>query len=139
MTPGANTLAVEVYRWSDGSFLEDQDMFRLSGIFRDVYLWSRAADHIRDFENRTDLDAAYRDGTLETAVAVRNARPAFAGVSASRWSCSTQAGKPVGDAGVEASRDRRRRRGDGEARRAGPRAAQVVGRRAESLHRCSSR
>ena len=33
-------LAVEVYRWSDGSFLEDQDMFRMSGIFRDVYLWS---------------------------------------------------------------------------------------------------
>ena len=40
---GPNVLAVEVYRWSDGSYLEDQDMFRLSGIFRDVYLWSTAA------------------------------------------------------------------------------------------------
>ena len=39
---GPNVLAVEVYRWSDGSYLEDQDMFRLSGIFRDVYLWSTA-------------------------------------------------------------------------------------------------
>ena len=48
-------LAVEVYRWSDGSYLEDQDMFRLSGIFRDVYLWSTAAGHIRDFEIRTDV------------------------------------------------------------------------------------
>lgn len=36
--PGKNILAVEVYRWSDGSYLEDQDMFRLSGIHRDVYL-----------------------------------------------------------------------------------------------------
>ena len=45
---GPNTLAVEVYRWSDGSYLEDQDMFRLSGIFRDVYLWStRAAARAR--------------------------------------------------------------------------------------------
>lgn len=62
--PGANLLAVEVYRFSDGSFLEDQDMFRLSGIFRDVYLWSTAASHVRDFEVRTDLDEAYRDATL---------------------------------------------------------------------------
>ena len=36
--PGNNVVAVEVYRWSDGSYLEDQDMFRLSGIHRDVYL-----------------------------------------------------------------------------------------------------
>jgi beta-galactosidase len=47
--PGANVLAVEVYRWSDGSLLEDQDMFRLSGIFRDVVLWSAGERHIRDF------------------------------------------------------------------------------------------
>ena len=45
-----------MYRYSDGSFLEDQDMFRLSGIFRDVYLWSTPAQHVRDFEVRTDLD-----------------------------------------------------------------------------------
>ena len=63
--PGANTLAVEVYRFSDGSFLEDQDMFRLSGIFRDVYLSSPGSIHLRDAEIRTPLDAAYRDGRLE--------------------------------------------------------------------------
>ena len=68
--PGANTLAVEVYRWSDGSFLEDQDMWRLSGIFRDVYLWSPAAVHVRDFEIHADLDDAYRDGTLRVSAKV---------------------------------------------------------------------
>jgi beta-galactosidase len=61
---GRNLIAVEVYRFSDGSFLEDQDMFRLSGIYRDVYLWSTANQHIRDFEVQTDLDENYRDATL---------------------------------------------------------------------------
>ena len=69
---GSNVLAVEVYRFSDGSFLEDQDMFRLSGIFRDVYLWTTAAQHVRDFEISTDLDTAYRDATLGLNVELRN-------------------------------------------------------------------
>lgn len=73
LRPGANALAVEVYRWSDGSFLEDQDMFRLSGIYRDVYLWSAAPQHIRDFEVKTDLDENYRDATLDVRMAVNNA------------------------------------------------------------------
>lgn len=73
LRPGDNTLAVEVYRFSDGSFLEDQDMFRLSGIFRDVYLWSTAAEHVRDFEIHTDLDAAYRDAMLTVKALVNNA------------------------------------------------------------------
>ena len=47
---GENLVAVQVYRWCDGSYLEDQDMFRFSGIFRDVSLWSRAKDGIWDFE-----------------------------------------------------------------------------------------
>ena len=45
---GRNRLAVEVYRWSDGSYLEDQDMWRLSGIFRSVQLWVRPLVHISD-------------------------------------------------------------------------------------------
>jgi len=65
ITPGENQLAVEVYRWSDGSYLEDQDMWRLSGIFRPVYLYSTAAARIRDFTVRTVLDADYQDATLE--------------------------------------------------------------------------
>ena len=51
-----NILAVEVYRWSDGSYLEDQDMWRLSGIYRDVYLYSTPKVHIRDFFISCDLD-----------------------------------------------------------------------------------
>jgi len=78
--PGSNLLAVEVYRYSDGSFLEDQDMFRLSGIFRDVYLWSPAAQHVRDFEVKTDLDARYRDATLGVRAMVVNTGKAAAAV-----------------------------------------------------------
>jgi beta-galactosidase len=67
-----NVLAVEVYRWSDGSFLEDQDMWRLSGIFRDVYLWSTPALHVRDVDVQTDLDERYRDATLRVRAMVAN-------------------------------------------------------------------
>ena len=49
MHVGKNRLAVEVYRWSDGSYLEDQDMWRLSGIFREVQLWVRPLVHISDY------------------------------------------------------------------------------------------
>jgi beta-galactosidase len=69
---GKNLMAVEVYRFSDGSFLEDQDMFRLSGIYRDVYLWSTADRHIYDFEVQTDLDKNYRDATLKIKSRVIN-------------------------------------------------------------------
>ena len=64
LKPGENTLAVEVYRWSDGSYLEDQDMWRLSGIYRNVYLFAAPQVHIRDFAVRTDLDDNYTDATL---------------------------------------------------------------------------
>ncbi|MEI6075205.1 MAG: glycoside hydrolase family 2 TIM barrel-domain containing protein [Verrucomicrobiota bacterium] len=63
--PDLNQFAVEVYRWSDGSYLEDQDMWRLSGIFRPVYLYSTAAARICDFTVRTDLDADGRAATLQ--------------------------------------------------------------------------
>jgi len=49
MREGRNKLAVEVYRWCDGSYLEDQDMWRLSGIFREVQLWVRPLVHIADY------------------------------------------------------------------------------------------
>ncbi|NLG27413.1 MAG: DUF4981 domain-containing protein, partial [Chloroflexi bacterium] len=72
VTPGPNVLAVQVLRWSDGSYLEDQDFWRLSGIYRDVYLYARPQAHIRDFWARTALDAAYRDATLSVDVDLRN-------------------------------------------------------------------
>jgi beta-galactosidase len=70
--PGENTVAVEVYRWSDGSYLEDQDMWRLSGIDRDVYLLARNPVHIRDFFCRTDFDGNYRDAQAQVRANVRN-------------------------------------------------------------------
>jgi beta-galactosidase len=69
---GENLLAARVYRWSDGSYLEDQDFWRLSGIYRDVVLRAAPSVHVCDYAVRTDLDAAYRDATLRVEVAVRN-------------------------------------------------------------------
>ncbi len=71
--PGENQLAVENIRWSDGSFLEDQDMWRMSGIFRDVYLWSPPDVHVRDLEVKTDLDDSYQDATLRVSLSLENA------------------------------------------------------------------
>lgn len=72
LKPGENILACEVYRWSDGSYLECQDFWRLSGIFRNVYLWAAPKVHIRDFEVRTDLDERYRDAELGLEVELVN-------------------------------------------------------------------
>lgn len=69
---GSNSMAVEVYRFSAGTYIEDQDMWRLSGIFRNVTLWSAPAVHLRDFRVTTDLDAGYRNATLRVAAKVRN-------------------------------------------------------------------
>jgi beta-galactosidase len=65
---GRNTVAVEVYRYSDGSYLEDQDFFRLSGIQRSVWLHARPASYIRDFFARPDLVNNYTDGRLSLGV-----------------------------------------------------------------------
>lgn len=64
LVEGENTLAVMVMRWSDGSYLEDQDMWWLSGIFRDVTLLSKPKNCIEDVFITPDLDACYRDGSL---------------------------------------------------------------------------
>ena len=69
---GENVVAVEVYRNSDASFLEAQDMFRLPGIFRTVSLTATAAVQLRDVRVRTDLDNAYKDGVANVEVDVRN-------------------------------------------------------------------
>ncbi|TFG15403.1 MAG: DUF4981 domain-containing protein [Promethearchaeota archaeon] len=69
---GTNLLAVEVYRWSDGSYLEDQDMWRLSGIYRDVYLYSTPQLHIRDFFVYCDLDNNYKDANLKIKIKIHN-------------------------------------------------------------------
>jgi beta-galactosidase len=70
LKPGKNDVAVEVYRWSDGSYLEDQDMWRLSGIYRDVYLVARPQVYIHDIIVRTDFDDDYRDAVLRLSAVV---------------------------------------------------------------------
>lgn len=69
---GENTLAVEVYRWSDGSYLECQDFWRISGIERDVFLYSTPKVRIRDFFAKADLDAQYKNGLLNLDVDLKN-------------------------------------------------------------------
>jgi beta-galactosidase len=70
--PGKNTLAVEVYRFTSGSYLENQDMWRLSGIFRNVTLWSAPQEHVRDYFIKTNLDKQYRDADVTVTAKVKN-------------------------------------------------------------------
>lgn len=65
---GENDLAVELYRFSSGSYLEDQDMWKMSGIERDVYLISRTNNHIKDFFVHASLDENYTNGILDVDV-----------------------------------------------------------------------
>lgn len=69
---GNNLLAVEVYRWSDGSFLECQDFWRISGIERDVYLYARPAVYIRDYFAHAGLTSDYAEGDFKLNVDVIN-------------------------------------------------------------------
>ena len=71
-----NTISVQVYRWSTGSYLENQDFIRLSGIFRDVNLYSKADMEIRDFFLKPTLNSDYSIGTLSVDVDVRNLKGA---------------------------------------------------------------
>ena len=65
LKPGKeNLIAFQIFRWCDGSYLEDQDFFRLSGIARECYLYARNKKHIKDIRVTPDLDAQYTDGSL---------------------------------------------------------------------------
>ncbi|WP_298845346.1 glycoside hydrolase family 2 TIM barrel-domain containing protein, partial [uncultured Clostridium sp.] len=72
LVEGENKLSVEVYRWCDASWLEDQDFWRLSGIFRDVYLYSTPKVHIYDFSVVTQLDEKYENSELIIKAKVTN-------------------------------------------------------------------
>lgn len=69
---GSNTIAVEVYQYSSGTWLEDQDMWRLHGIFRNVNIWSAPQIHMRDFFVKQDLDKEYKDASLEIVTKIKN-------------------------------------------------------------------
>ncbi|MCZ4695552.1 DUF4981 domain-containing protein [Ancylomarina euxinus] len=72
LVKGDNVLAVEVYRWSDGSYLECQDFWRISGIERDVYLYSTPKVRIRDFFVHADLDSQYKNGIFSLDMELKN-------------------------------------------------------------------
>ncbi|MEU6348390.1 glycoside hydrolase family 2 TIM barrel-domain containing protein [Streptomyces sp. NPDC047072] len=83
---GTNQIAVEVYRYSDGDWLEDQDMIRLSGIFRSVHLYSTPAVHLRDFKLDTPLNDTYDAAELAVTASVRD----YAGGNVGRYTVETQ-------------------------------------------------
>lgn len=72
LKPGKNNITIQVFKYSAGTYLEDQDMWRLSGIFRDVYLVATPKVHIQDFSVITDLDTDYKDATLLIATTIKN-------------------------------------------------------------------
>ncbi|MBM3312539.1 MAG: beta-galactosidase, partial [Candidatus Aminicenantes bacterium] len=76
---GANEVALEVYRWTDGSYLECQDFWRLSGIERDVYLTAAPKVRIRDFWAQASLSEDYRDGLLNVDVELANRNVGYLG------------------------------------------------------------
>ncbi|WP_069760315.1 glycoside hydrolase family 2 TIM barrel-domain containing protein [Streptomyces sp. LUP47B] len=86
LRPGTNQIAVEVYRFSDGDWLEDQDMIRLSGIFRSVYLYSTPAVHLRDFKLDTPLGDDYTSAELSVTASVRD----YGGGNQGRYTVETQ-------------------------------------------------
>lgn len=73
-----NLLAVEVHKFCDGTWMEDQDMYYDGGIFRDVYLYSAPLVHIQDYKVETDLDENYENATMNLKVTVANASKAAA-------------------------------------------------------------
>lgn len=93
---GENSLALRVYRWSDGAWLEDQDMWFLSGIFRDVYLFATPGVHIRDFWARTELDTQYKDAILKLRLNVKNYLPVVADGYRVEAALFETSGQPVG-------------------------------------------
>lgn len=72
MRAGKNKIAVEVYRWCDGSYLEDQDMWRLSGIFREVQLWVRPLVHIADYRVTAVPNADFSQAEVTAVISICN-------------------------------------------------------------------
>ncbi|WP_380931327.1 glycoside hydrolase family 2 TIM barrel-domain containing protein [Sphingomonas arantia] len=77
LRPGRNSISIRVYRWSDGSYLEDQDFWRVSGIERDVFLMAAPKARVRDFAVKAGLTNGWRDGTLDVTAKVLPGRTAM--------------------------------------------------------------
>ncbi|MGO3907929.1 beta-galactosidase [Huaxiibacter chinensis] len=85
LRPGQNRLAVLVLRWCDGSYLEDQDMWRMSGIFRDVSLLHKPHTHIADYHAVTELNAEYDRASLRVDVSLSGAQLSGCDVAVTLW------------------------------------------------------
>ncbi|ASV54376.1 Beta-galactosidase [Lelliottia jeotgali] len=85
LKPGSNRLAVMVLRWCDGSYLEDQDMWRMSGIFRDVSLQHKPQTHIADYHHVTELNADYDRAKLQVEVSLGGEKFADCEVALTLW------------------------------------------------------
>lgn len=72
LKPGKNSLVIKIFRWSTGSYLECQDFWRMSGIERDVFLFSQPKTHIKDFNVMSTLDDTYKNGIFKLDVDVTN-------------------------------------------------------------------
>ncbi len=68
---GKNSIAFQVFRWCDGTYLEDQDFSRYSGVARDCYLYARPKTHVQDIRFTPDLDAEYKDATLDIELDIK--------------------------------------------------------------------
>jgi len=90
---GENLVAVEVYKYSDGSYLEDQDFWRLSGIFRDVFVYSTPENALWDCYGYAELDADFKDASLTAYVTLRSAQSAPAG----EYALSLELRDPLGN------------------------------------------
>ena len=101
---GKNLLAVKVYQWSDGSYMEDQDMWWLSGIFRDVSLQARPKLHIYDQKIRADLDQKYTKGLFNLVLKLRNAGADFVSGCSARVELLDCNGQQVAKALVDVPR-----------------------------------
>ena len=102
LRPQGNRLAVQVFRWSDGSYLECQDMFRMSGIFRDVYLYNTPKVSVRDHYITSNLDAAsgYKKGSMNVELTLDN-RDGLQGTKQVMVRLTDPAGKQVAEKKVD--------------------------------------
>jgi beta-galactosidase len=95
LKPGKNNISVAVIKYSDGYYLEDQDYWRLAGIFDDVWLYAVPGTYISDWYATTDLDPEYRDAVLDLQVTVRNLLPGASGEMSVRSVLHNALSQPV--------------------------------------------
>lgn len=98
LIPGENKIAFQVFRWCDGSWLEDQDFFRLSGVAREVYMYARPTVRLEDLFVKTNLDEQYKDATVGITASL-------AGAGASVQFKFQDGGKVIGEASAKADKN----------------------------------